>query len=150
MLEQHGTYALILTCVQLGEVAVGRLGTITLEPGWYIYIGSAFGTGGLAARLRHHLHSSAAPRWHLDYLRGYLLARKAWVSTAPIHQEHAWAQACQRLPGATIPLARFGAADCACPAHFFRFPEKPDSTRFSTLLDLPGMGNGMLETLELA
>jgi Uri superfamily endonuclease len=148
--NRRGTYALILACQGSSSVQIGRLGTVTLEPGWFVYIGSAFGMGGLAARLHHHLHSSASPRWHLDYLRGYLLAREAWVSAEPLHQEHAWAQACLRLPGATIPLARFGASDCACPAHFFRFAEKPDLLRFTSLLGLPGMGNGMLETLDFA
>lgn len=148
--NRPGTYALILACQNHSVVQIGRLGKLLLAPGWTIYIGSAFGAGGVAARLRHHLHSNAAPRWHLDYLRGHLLPCQAWVSTAPIRQEHAWAQACLRLPGATIPLARFGASDCACPAHFFALSHKPDPARFSDLLEQFGAGGGMLEIAEIA
>jgi len=134
MLASHGTYALVFLCQQPARVVVGRLGWVTLEPGWLIYIGSAFGSGGLAARLRHHLHSAAAPRWHLDYLRPHLAAREVWYSTAAIRQECDWAQACLRLPGARIPLARFGASDCACPSHLFHFDEKPQPEALAHLL----------------
>ncbi|MBT8467436.1 MAG: DUF123 domain-containing protein, partial [Deltaproteobacteria bacterium] len=36
------------------EVEVGRLGTICFDAPFYVYVGSAFGPGGLAARLRAH------------------------------------------------------------------------------------------------
>lgn len=50
-----GTYLLLLRVDSPCMVNVGRLGTATLGLGWVLYVGSAFGPGGLAARLRHHL-----------------------------------------------------------------------------------------------
>jgi len=64
-----GTYALILTSHQTGPVRIGRLGTMQVRPGIYLYVGSAFGPGGLEAHLRHHVQPAARPHWHIDYLR---------------------------------------------------------------------------------
>jgi len=45
-----------------------------------------------------------------------------------------WAQACLRLPGARIPLPRFGASDCACPSHLFHFDHQPQPEPLVRLL----------------
>lgn len=40
-----------------------------LGPGLYAYVGSAWGPGGLFARVRRHLTKGfSKPRWHVDYL----------------------------------------------------------------------------------
>jgi Uri superfamily endonuclease len=49
-----GTYALILSCSTNIRVQIGRLGTMLLQPGYYVYLGSALGSGGLRARIAHH------------------------------------------------------------------------------------------------
>jgi Uri superfamily endonuclease len=50
------------------RLSVGRLGEFDLVPGFYAYVGSAFGLGGLRARIGHHPESTAEPHWHIDYL----------------------------------------------------------------------------------
>jgi len=64
-----GTYALILHSTHSRALPIGRLGEMQVEPGYYIYVGSAFGPGGLRGRLMHHLRPPIAPHWHVDYLR---------------------------------------------------------------------------------
>ena len=66
-----GTYVLVLRLSSSLTLPVGRLGECYLTKGYYIYVGSAFGSGGLAARLRHHLKVSLTPHWHIenDHLR---------------------------------------------------------------------------------
>ena len=49
-----GTYALILSCSTDFGIQIGRLGTMRLQPGYYVYLGSALGPGGLRARIAHH------------------------------------------------------------------------------------------------
>lgn len=132
MLQSKGTYAFVFSCAVRIEARIGALGTLRLAPGWYIYTGSAFGRGGLRARLNHHLTSTAAPHWHLDYLRPFLTPRQAWYTATPPPCEHAWAAACLALPGAEIPLPRFGASDCACPAHLFAYPQQPSFALFAS------------------
>ena len=41
-----GTYALILSCKSNVRIEIGRLGTMRLQPGYYVYLGSALGPGG--------------------------------------------------------------------------------------------------------
>jgi len=66
--EEKGTYILIARVLQMKRLSIGRLGKFDLVPGFYAYVGSAFGFGGLRARIGHHLESTAEPHWHIDYL----------------------------------------------------------------------------------
>ena len=52
------------------RIDIGSLGRFDILPGFYAYVGSAFGAGGLRARIGHHLESTAWPHWHIDYLLG--------------------------------------------------------------------------------
>ncbi len=61
-----GTYALVLACAVANRIRIGRLGLLRLRPGSYVYVGSAFGPGGLHARISHHQHVTQSPRWHVD------------------------------------------------------------------------------------
>src|ERR1017187_2023294 len=47
-----GTYVLVLRCSSNRTIRVGCLGSIRLRPGYYLYVGSGFGPGGLRARNR--------------------------------------------------------------------------------------------------
>lgn len=38
------------------------------EPGWYGYVGSARGPGGIRARIGRHLRAEKAVHWHIDSL----------------------------------------------------------------------------------
>lgn len=120
-----GTYALILACRQERAIEIGRLGRIELRPGIYVYVGSAFGPGGLRARLAHHLRQALRPHWHLDYLRPHVRPLRVWCAQGEARHEHQWARLIGSLPGASIPLARFGASDCGCPSHLFYFETCP-------------------------
>ncbi len=100
-----------------------------LRTGWYVYVGSAFGPGGLAARVGRHLRLRKTARWHVDYLPAAAEPVGVWTSTDPVSREHAWAAIFQSLPGASIPLPGFGASDCRCPAHLFFVRRPPDTER---------------------
>lgn len=132
--REPGTYALLLHCHQAASVRVGRLGSIRSENGFYAYVGSAFGPGGLAARIRHHLGISTRPHWHIDYLRAECDLVEVWFATAPDRHEHAWARTMSRMPGVKMPLAGFGSSDCECATHLFWFSTKPSVLRFSQRL----------------
>ena len=64
-----GAYGLLirLPCQFHGEV--GALGQVTMPPGTYLYLRSAYGPGGLPARLRRHLRADKRPHWHVDHLK---------------------------------------------------------------------------------
>jgi Uri superfamily endonuclease len=50
--SRPGTYALLLLSATDQLICVGRLGNLRLQPGYYVYVGSALGWGGvLVARV---------------------------------------------------------------------------------------------------
>lgn len=130
MRSEGGTYALLLCALRATSVRAGRLGEFGIRRGTYVYVGSAFGPGGVLARVRHHLRVSSAPRWHIDYLRPAVRIREVWYSHDPARREHQWARAIAALRGASIPLSGFGASDCNCEAHLFFFRPAPSLRAF--------------------
>jgi Uri superfamily endonuclease len=120
--SQPGSYVLVLNAPQATTIPVGRLGSLAVTPGCYLYVGSALGAGGLAGRLRHHLRVTPRPHWHIDALRAVTeLDAICWLAS-PARLEHAWAQALVQASGCTVPMPHFGASDCRCPAHLFFLP----------------------------
>jgi Uri superfamily endonuclease len=120
-----GSYALLLRLDKSEQIQIGRLGEWHFAAGYYLYLGSALGPGGLAARLRRHLLPDKRPFWHIDYLRDRTVVVDAYYIAEPVRYEHTWAAAAGQLPGAIVPVPRFGASDCRCPAHLVYFKERP-------------------------
>ena len=77
--EAKGTYVLVAFVAQMKRLEIGHLGAYDIVPGYYAYVGSAFGAGGLRARIGHHLESTASPHWHIDYLLGVAEPRRGLV-----------------------------------------------------------------------
>ena len=125
MTSQPGTHALLLACRRTGPARIGKLGSIQLQEGFYAYVGSAFGPGGLQARLRHHFQITTHPHWHIDYLRAVCDVVEVWYTTDAARLENRWAKAMASLPGAGVPVLGFGSSDCDCAAHLFSFARMP-------------------------
>lgn len=85
--------------------------------------GSAYGPGGLRARLGRHLRGIAKPHWHIDVLRavaqveGFCYLPGLPGTGMPV--ECHWSQALAMLPGVFQPAPGFSASDChaGCRAH---------------------------------
>jgi len=129
-INQPGTYALVYQCTTPFRATVGKLGPMEGGPGCWIYVGSAFGSGGLKARLRHHLKPSQRPHWHLDYIKAGLQPLEIWVTADTEKREHAWAQVFSGLQGSTCPAAGFGATDCSCRSHLIFRSRRPSFSTF--------------------
>lgn len=125
LLSCPGTYTLILRVEDGMRLQVGRLGVLQGHAGYYVYVGSAFGPGGVRARVAHHQRVASRPHWHIDYLRACTHLEHVWYTYDPQRREHQWAQVCAGLPGAAVPLVGFGASDCACVTHLFFFTGRP-------------------------
>jgi Uri superfamily endonuclease len=91
-----------------------------LPAGDYAYCGSAYGPGGIGARVARHLRTVKPVRWHIDRLTA--ASRIRAVGLLPgggecdlVHQ--------LLSRGAEIPLPGFGSSDCrTCPAHLLQLP----------------------------
>ena len=149
MLKKHGTYALILVSSSDRLIEIGKLGPLSLQPGYYVYAGSAFGPGGIKARIAHHARISQRPHWHINYLRSALLLDEVWYSYDSEKREHRWEDTFRRLKGASLPIAGFGASDCSCKSHLLLFSMKPSVGRFRDRLHLKFNGHARIFTHKL-
>ncbi len=129
--REPGTYALLFQRPLSGRIEVGRLGSFEFPAGFYLYVGSALGPGGLAGRLRRHLSPTRKIHWHVDYLDKEATLIEIWYSIGQERLEHDWAAVLGRLPGVQIPALNFGASDCRCESHLFYHPRRPDEGLFA-------------------
>jgi Uri superfamily endonuclease len=101
-----GSYALLLRLNNHTQIQIGRLGQRPFAAGYYLYLGSALGSGGLAARLRRHLSVDKRPFWHIDYLRRHSDVVTIWYEESLIRREHEWAAAACQPPRRNHPAGR--------------------------------------------
>ncbi len=134
-----GTYILFAHLDHQATLSIGRLGDYNFPAGYYSYVGSARGPGGLKARLARHLRAGKRPRWHVDYLLQVATVIEIWRVSSSERLECRWAEAMLQLPGATLPVSGFGSSDCGCPAHLFLFGALPSLTAFRTQLSAVGL-----------
>jgi Uri superfamily endonuclease len=128
---------LVLEADAAVKVTVGRIGALDFARGYYAYVGSAFGPGGLAARIKHHLGSSARPRWHIDYLRTIATPIEVWHTTVGERLEHRWAAGLSRMDGFVPACRGFGASDCSCWTHLFYAARRPRVAAFRKIMISP-------------
>lgn len=125
-----GTYALVLSSPCEAEISVGRLGVLAIRQGFYVYVGSAFGPGGVRGRVARHVIHGRTRHWHVDYLWPTLRVDEIWYSHDPRRREHDWARILRSSRSGSVPLRRFGASDCRCDAHLLFFEQAPSIGAF--------------------
>jgi len=143
---EPGTYALLVKLDKQERITIGKLGTFNFPAGYYLYVGSALGPGGLRARLARHLHSRESSsrskpgqtgqklHWHIDYLLQRAQLVEVWSVASAERLECKWGQVARRLSGAQVPVQGFGSSDCRCPAHLIYFSARPSRQRFEQTL----------------
>jgi len=123
--SRPGTYALLLSSATDAVVLIGRLGNLRLQPDYYVYVGSALGSGGVRGRLAHHMRPAERPHWHIDYLRAKTTLEAVWFRYHGKSLEHAWAKRFAAMPRASVPMIGFGSSDCGCGSHLYLFKQRP-------------------------
>ncbi len=63
-----GAYILALRLGETVNVELPKIAACRLRPGWYLYAGSAQGSGGIRARVRRHFQGRKKMHWHIDLL----------------------------------------------------------------------------------
>jgi Uri superfamily endonuclease len=139
-----GTYALLLSSATDQLIRIGRLGDLRLQPGYYVYVGSALGPGGVRGRLAHHMRLVKRPYWHIDYLRRHTTLEAVWFCYHRKSLEHSWAKRFAAMPGASVPMAGFGSSDCGCESHLFFISGHSGADRWS------GGVSSLCESIRLA
>lgn len=136
MTSKSGTYALVLRSFKRTSAQIGRRGRLDIVPGYYIYVGSAFGPGGVRARVSRHFQKSKLKHWHIDYLREHTDPVFVWYSCEPVRLEHRWAQAISEMEE-TSPVKGFGCSDCGCLTHLLALENEPSLSRFRSAVGGP-------------
>jgi Uri superfamily endonuclease len=115
-------YVVLTRVPRRSTLTVGSLGTVTLERGWYAYVGSA--ARARDARVARHLAREKPLRWHADYLFTAFPAERAWLVDGATG-ECELAGALAAVAGAERRPRRFGAGDCRCAGHLVYFARRP-------------------------
>jgi Uri superfamily endonuclease len=114
-----GAYVLLVRLDKALPVGPGRTRTGSVPAGTYLYAGSAYGAGGLAARLRRHFRSDKTIHWHIDRLT--LEARELAAFAVENGEECQLIQALSKMDGVSVALDGFGSTDCVrCRSHLLR------------------------------
>lgn len=130
-MSETGNYVLLLYLPTDERLTIGKLGTFDFLAGWYAYVGSAFGPGGLVGRLKHHLQPVQRPHWHIDYLRQAAHLKEIWLSPDTEPHERDWADLILAIPGAAVLVEGFGASDSDRETHLFYFDIRPSLEDFA-------------------
>lgn len=119
--SSKGSYVLMLWLAEPRTIGVGKLGECAFQAGYYFYVGSALGAGGLAGRLKHHCNPRKL-HWHVDYLRSIAELQEIWFTADEQRRECQVVAELARLPQLTRPFPGFGSSDCRCLSHLFYCP----------------------------
>ncbi len=126
----YGSYVLVMRARWPISEVVGRLGVLRFDPGWYLYFGSAFGRGGIVARLCRHLRRHKVRRWHVDNLTEMAELDSIWLLPRRKIECH-WVEYILSVRPHMGRAARgFGSSDCGCAGHLLYSPVRPERADF--------------------
>ncbi len=130
----RGAYALLVGLCAPWNPGIRSLSDRALAPGLYIYCGSAYGPGGLRARVARHLRVRKPVRWHVDRLTGHGQVEGVAVRIGGHECDLVDAFMAR---GASVALAGFGSSDCRrCPAHLLAAPGRFDTFSLAAVVNL--------------
>ena len=118
IVKAPGAYALLLRLAVPIRFSRSGIAGASLS-GWYVYAGSARGSGGIRARLRRHFRQDKTIHWHVDELTNASAQMAALA--IPDGSECEIVERLQQS-GLFVPaLAGFGSSDCRrCMAHLLK------------------------------
>jgi len=123
-----GSYLLLLKVTDVSKIKIGKLGELSIKPGFYVYSGSAFGPGGVSARVGRHLRRVKKLRWHIDYLRQRVENACAFIQ--PNSRSECTYASELIISGGEVAMKGFGSSDCRCKSHLIYFTNLAPIKRF--------------------
>jgi Uri superfamily endonuclease len=104
----------------------------------------------LRQRVARHVRKMKKQHWHIDYL---LSSRKTCITSiiaaaSDVNMECEIAERIQRIEGARVPIAGFGASDCQrkCRSHLVHFKE---NAMLKTIADVYRCTLGSAQVLQI-
>ena len=109
-----GSYFLIIKVEKNIQISIGKLGIISFEKGYYIYVGS--GLNSLEKRINRHLRNQKKIHWHIDYLLKYGKIIEVYYKENTTREECILAK---KLEKKLMSINDFGCSDCKCKSHLY-------------------------------
>jgi len=117
----HGTYLLLLHISE--DITIDRRGqTIELSKGIYIYVGSAFGAGGLASCLHRHVRKQKKKHWHIDQVTMHRASETIGIAISINQKNECNLYKLLSKIDEFSPIPGIGNSDCIneCGSHFLK------------------------------
>ncbi len=133
-----GTYVIFIDVSKEILLKIGSLGEMKFSKGYYIYIGSAFGPGGLVKRVERHLRNEKKLFWHIDYLLNSSSAKiiaVAWIADRQ-KLECIISQEIDKSSPLVKSLLHFGSSDCKCTSHLKQIKTKLRRDFYKVILSM--------------
>jgi len=122
-MQPKGSYLLFISNSNDIAVNIGSLGELFFPEGFYVYVGSALGPGGLNKRLARHLQKNKKLFWHIDYLLASKTVQVIAILEVVSNRRLECLLSQQLLTSFSRELLvvyeHFGSSDCRCVGHFF-------------------------------
>ena len=116
MPDLRGAYVLVLRLDKTINIKFPRIAFDQLMPGWYVYLGSARGSGGIRARVKRHFQYRKTAHWHIDRLTEKSVEMAA-LAVADGHECELVGKLLKSLRF-KVAVAGFGNTDChLCESH---------------------------------
>jgi Uri superfamily endonuclease len=127
--SEKGSYILFFSNRYNAKIKIGSLGELLFENGFYMYIGSAFGPGGLTKRIQRHLNPNKKIFWHIDYLSRNKQFKLINIIEIPfsIKEECLIVNFLLEnifLKNEIKSVKNFGSSDCKCKSHLLFYSGK--------------------------
>ncbi|GFP42445.1 sugar fermentation stimulation protein A [Candidatus Hakubella thermalkaliphila] len=119
--QDIGSYIIILNLKNTQKLSIGELGEITLEKGYYLYVGSA--RKNLTRRVQRHRRKRKKLFWHIDYLGQIADFHLALPVRSSADLECDIAKRLKAISDWSVP--EFGVSDCSCETHLFGMRSNP-------------------------
>ncbi len=123
--SEKGAYLLVVSVREPIALKPGRLPTHKLEAGWYVYSGSAYGSGGIRSRVARHFRTVTPHHWHIDYLTR---EKELYAMAFPGNGECALIAELKSSPSFKVAIKNFGSTDCrVCESHLLEWVSTVDN-----------------------
>jgi Uri superfamily endonuclease len=111
-----GAYVLVLHLEKAIHIKFPSVASDQVMPGWYVYVGSARGSGGIRARVKRHFRYKKTAHWHVDRLTVHAVEMAA-LAVAGGRECEIVGKLLNSLQF-KVAVAGFGSTDCSrCESH---------------------------------
>ncbi len=122
-----GTYCILMYLNSDAVIAVGGLGEIDFQKGYYVYVGSALNS--LIPRIKRHLSQDKKLHWHIDHFLNHKNVEV--INVLYVVDDHKWeCKLVDEIAKRGLQIKNFGCSDCKCDSHLFYFNISDDLGKY--------------------